>query len=82
MWLLFVNFKGNDGEMIFILKFECFLVGKFENFVFGILCSVLMKGFRGYFIVIVLKEKVVVLWRIIGEIVVKVVKEYFNVCLF
>ena len=81
VWLLPVNFKGNDGETIFTSKSERFLVGKFENFVFGISCSVLTKGSSGYFIAIVLKEKVVVLWRTIGETVVKVAKEYSNACL-
>lgn len=76
VWLSPVNFKDNDGETIFTSKSERFLVGKFENFVFGISSSVLAKGSSGYFISIVLKEKVVVLWRTIGETVVKLVKEY------
>lgn len=80
VWLSPVNFKSNDGKTIFTSK-ERFLVGKFENFVFGISSSVLTKGSSGYFIAIVLKEKVVVLWRTIGETVVKLVKEYSTACL-
>ena len=83
VWLSPVNFKSNDGNSlntIFTSK-ERFLVGKFENFVFGISSSVLTKGSRGYFIAVVLKEKVVVLWRAIGETALKLVKEYSAACL-
>ena len=80
VWLSLLNFKCNDGETIFTSK-ERLLVGKFENFVFGISSSVLTKGSSGYFVAIVLKEKIVVLWRTIGETVVKLVKEYSTACL-
>lgn len=80
VWLSPVNFKSNDGETICTSKERC-LVGEFENFVFGISSSVLTKGSTGYYIAVVLKETVVVLWRKIGETVVKLVKEYPAVCL-
>ena len=80
VWLSPVNFKSNDGKTICNSE-ERSLVGKFENFVFGISSSVLWKGSSGYFIAVVLKEKIVVLWRTIGETAVKRVKEYSAVCL-
>ena len=80
VWLSPVNFKSNDGKTILTSK-ERFLVGKFASCVFGISSSVLTKGSSGYFIAIVLKEKVVVLWRAIGETVVKLVKEHSAACL-
>lgn len=61
---------------------ECCLVGEFESFVIGILCSVLIRDFIGYYIVVVLKKKIVVLWRKIGEVFVILVKDYFVECIF
>ena len=81
VWLSPVNFLSNDGKTICTSKGRRCLVGKFESFVFGISSSVLTKGSSGYFIAVALKEKVVVLWRTIGETVVKLVKEYSTACL-
>ena len=80
VWLSPVTFQCNDSKTIFTSK-ERSLVGKFENLVFGLSVSVLTKGSSGYYIAIVLREKIVVLWRTIGETVVKLVKEYSTACL-
>lgn len=78
LWLSTVKFTRNSEE--FSAK-ERFLVGEFESLVIGISCSALIKHSTGYFIAVVLKEKVVVLWRKIGEVNVTVVKDYFVNCL-
>ncbi|KAL9968729.1 hypothetical protein ACROYT_G020848 [Oculina patagonica] len=80
VWLSSVNFRSNYRETTCIGKERC-LVGEFGSFVLGVSCSELTKGSSGYYIAVVLKEKVVVLWRKIGEAVVKLVKEYFTDCL-
>lgn len=80
VWLSSVNFRSNYRETTCIAKERC-SVGEFGTFVLGIACSELTKGSSGYYIAVVLKEKVVILWRRIGEAVVKLVKEYFTDCL-
>ena len=76
VWLSSVNFADTTCALQ-----ECCLVGEFGSFVLGTACSGLIKGSTGYYITVILKEKVVVLWRRIGEAVVKLVKEYFTECL-
>ena len=80
VWLSPVYFRSKYRETTCIAKERC-LVGEFGSFVLGIACSALTRGSNGYYITVVLKEKVVVLWRKIGEAVVKLVKEYFTECL-
>ena len=80
VWILPVNFQSNGKETSCTTtsaqEREPSLVGEFDGFVFGVSCSAFTWGSNGYFISVILKEKVVVLFRQPGKTVVKVVKEY------
>ena len=78
VWILPVNFQSNGKETSCTTTSaqEPSSVGEFDGFVFGVSCSAFTWGSNGYFISVILKEKVVVLFRQPGKTVVKVVKEY------
>ena len=77
LWLSPVKFRGNCEDSSFFSKERC-LVGEFESLVIRTSCSAFTKGSSGYYIAVVLKEKVVVLWKKIGEAVATLVKEYYT----
>ena len=80
VWLSPVDFNSNCREASCITAKEPCLVGEFGGLVFGVSCSAVTKETNGYYIAVILKEKVVVLFRKIGGALVKVVKEYFTEC--
>lgn len=81
VWLSPVDFECSRREVTCITANEACLVGEFGGFVCGVSCSEVIKGSIGYYIAVILKEKVVVLFRKIGEAVVRLVKEHFVECI-
>lgn len=80
--MLFVCFYNlNCGDSFSIIVKEVCLIGEFDSFVMGLLCSMFVKGFNGYYICVVMKEKVVVLLRKIDDDIFSFVKEYFVECI-
>lgn len=81
VWLSPIDFNSNQREATCITAKEACLVGEFGDLVVGVSCNVVNKGSSGYYIAVILKEKIVILFREIGEAVVKLVKEYFTECI-
>ena len=81
LWLLPVDFHSSCNlETTCINAKEPCLAGEFGGFVFGVSCSAVTNDSCGYYIAVALKEKVVFLFRKLGEAVVKIVKEYLIEC--
>ena len=83
VWLSPMDFNSNQREATFLTakEVEACLVAEFGGFVFGVSCNAVNKGPSGYYIAVILKEKIVIFFREIGEAVVKLVKEYFTECI-
>jgi len=77
VWLSPLDFNSNCREDCFSAR-EPSLFGEFGSFVLGVSCSAVTEESSGFYIAVILKEKIVVLFRKIGEPVVKLVKEYFD----
>lgn len=80
VWLSLMKFTRKWEREDFLAQERC-LVGEFESLVIGISCNALIRDSTGYYIAVVLKKKIVVLWRKIGEAFVTLVKDYFVECL-
>lgn len=81
VWLSLVQLNSQGRDISSIAAKDANLIGEFEGFVYGVLCSSFAKGADGYYIAVVLKEKVVVLFRKIDDGFVKLVKEYSIECI-
>ena len=79
VWLSPIDFDSNCREDCFNAR-EPSLVGEFGSFILGVSCSAVAEESSGFYIAVILKEKIVVLFRKIGEAVVKFVKECFVEC--
>ncbi|XP_074626183.1 WD repeat and coiled-coil-containing protein-like isoform X2 [Acropora palmata] len=81
VWLSPLQLNSHGRDISIITAQDANLIGEFEGFVYGVLCSSFSRGADGYFIAVILKEKVVVLFRKIGDGFVKLVKEYSTECI-
>ena len=83
VWLSPVDFECSRKEVTGVSANEACLVGEFGGFVCGVSCSEVTKRSIGYYIAVILKDKVVVLFRKIGEAVAtcRLVKEHFMECI-
>ena len=82
VWLSPVRFYNlNRGDSFSITAKEACLIGEFDSFVMGLSCSTFAKGSNGYYICVVMKEKVVVLLRKIDDDIFSLVKEHSAECI-
>ena len=82
VWSSLMHLSSDCGNVSsFTSAKKTFLIGEFEGFAYGVFCSSFTNGNDEYYIAVVLKEKVVILSRKIGDDVVKLVKEYSTECI-